>query len=295
MEGALRDRTCEGDIKLYCSLRGYINQELPHSFPTSGKRYSSTTAPRIEHYGSFKNQSRMSLLVAPLTVLCLLQVSPSFAYTAPSTLSKFHPVLSRAKLQAPDSSTAAANLFGYSSSYFHLQDGTYMQFQMKGSSKRSELRERTTSGDEAAWSVESDRLLYAEIALPQPVSAMNEITFLQVHCGAAPALRVSWRKSYSQSGTTYSDCIISNLRDGLGGDDVNKKFLAQRSAATTTYQIRVRDSKVTISIGGQTVLSEASLSFWDNYDCYFKAGVYINNPSSESEYARTKFRELDWS
>lgn len=166
-----------------------------------------------------------------------------------------------------------------------------MQFQMNGKDKRSELRQMKTNGNKAAWSVTSFNIMTARIALPTPASSMNEITFLQVHCGAAPALRISWRKSWEG----YNDVIIANLRDGLGHDDVNKYFLAQRRSSTIAYKVIVKNSKVSVWIGGTRVLNEKSVSFWKSYSCYFKAGVYLQNPSSQTDKARTKFKELDWS
>lgn len=222
-------------------------------------------------------------------VILLALSNLALGYTAPSTLSTFHPVLERAKLQAPESNTAASDLFGYSDWFFHLQDETYIQFQMNGKDKRSELRQMQTDGDEADWSVTSSNTMTAEIALPTPAPSMDEISFLQVHCDAAPALRISWRKSWEE----FSDVVIANLRDGLGDDDVNKYFLAQRSASTTSYQVSVKNSRVTVWIGGTRVLDE-SMSFWESYSCYFKAGVYIQNPDSETDRARTKFKELSW-
>lgn len=217
------------------------------------------------------------------------------AYTPPSNEAKFQHVLERAKLQAPDSSTSESNLFGYASSYFTLQDGRYIQFETKGQSKRSELREMEIDGDKAAWSVLSLKRLHAEIAVPRPDEDLDEITILQIHCGVKPALRISWRRTYEENGVTYSDCIISNVREGLGGSDTVKKFLAERSSRMTSYDIRVNDGKLNVWIGGDHVLNEASLHFWEEFPtCYFKAGVYINHVSSDSATARTEFEELYW-
>lgn len=166
-----------------------------------------------------------------------------------------------------------------------------MQFQIRGKEARSELRQMTTGGSNAAWSVSSSNTLTANVALPVPVSDTTEFTFLQVHCGSGPALRINWFKEYD----SHTDGIFATVRTGSGSSDVYKRYLGQRNTGTTSFKIRVQSSKVSVWMGGSLVLNEASLSYWGGNSCYFKAGAYINNPKdSSTTYARTKFRELYW-
>lgn len=212
-------------------------------------------------------------------------------YVAPGTLSKFHPVIELSKLQSPESNTVAVKPYDVAEWFFHLQDSTYMQFQMNGEGYRSELRQMTSDEDEAEWSVTGSQTMSAEIALPTPEPAMEEFTFMQVHCGVKPALRVGWFKEFDGQ----TDALVATLRLNAEDDgDFEKYYLGQRSSDTTAYEVKVEGSKISVSIGGVTVRSDMDVSFWDSYDCYFKAGVYIQSQSDDSTIARTKFRELIW-
>lgn len=227
-------------------------------------------------------------------LILLFITTTATAYVAPSTLRKFVPVLEKAKLQAPSSNNAVHDLIDFASSYFHLQGNRYMQFRMKGDRRRSELRQMKTNGSKAQWSVKGLHRMTARVAIPTPEPEMNEITFLQVHCTKAPALRISWFKKFTRNGKSCKNCIIATVRDGTGNKDINKYILGQWSSATTEYKVRLWGSKLDIWMHGSKVLNAEPMNFWDKYSCYFKAGVYLQNPTSSSVFARTKFDTLSW-
>lgn len=238
----------------------------------------------------------MTLSIFFLSVLCSIALGQQ--YTAPGTLSNFHHVLERSKLQSPDPDTATVKPFSVADWFFYLQDGTYMQFGMYGEGRRTELRQMTTDGDEAAWSVTDSNTMTAEIALPTPEAAMQEFTFLQILCEVnsdtrKPALRIGWLRDYKGEGDAIFATVRFNAEDG---DDSNVKryYLAQRNSGTTSYEVKVDDSKITVRIGEDAVLPDIDASFWDPYQCNFKAGVYIQHQDDDSTVARTKFKELYW-
>lgn len=231
------------------------------------------------------------------------------AYPHPSQLTKFHPVLSKAQLQAPRSSPAIHNLFGFERWYFHLYQNKFMTFQMSGDyssrdgAPRSELRQEISGGKEAAWSVSSRHILWAGIGMNPPASGLNEITVMQVHCCTKcneqdeknyPALRISWKKEFSRDGRIYKDVYIWNLRHGTGSDDIRKGVIGQRTSYSRGFAIHVEGSKLILWSNGRKYLTGASMDFWKAYSCTFKAGVYSNNPSSQSAVARAHFEWLDW-
>ncbi|KAG9239947.1 alginate lyase 2, partial [Calycina marina] len=234
--------------------------------------------------------------------LCALSlVASTIAYTAPSTQSKFTDVLSQAKLQYPDSSTAATSddlLDGFAASYFYLTDDLYMQFQVAGDSGRSELRQMETSGEQTAWDCtgSTTHVATATIALPVQVSGIEEVTMMQIHDTlTSPALRISWVSSITINGVTSEDVIISTVRQGLDTDSATvKTVLQEHTTSRTEFGITAKNGLVTVTVNGVTKLNKASISAYSDSTCYFKAGAYNNNPTVSSAVARNKFFQLDW-
>lgn len=244
----------------------------------------------------------MSIRKAPSYLAALSLVASSVAaYTAPSTQSKFTDVLSQAKLQYPDSGIAATSnelLGGFAASYFYLTDDLYMQFQVAGSSHRSELRQLDTSGDLSAWACtgSTEQVATASIAIPVQADGLEEVTIMQIHDTLeSPALRISWVSSITIDGVTSEDVIIATIREGLDTDSSTVKTVLQaHTTSRTEFQITAQNGEVTITVDGVTMLNQASISAYSDSTCYFKAGAYNNNPTDEDAVARTKFYELDW-
>nr|7NCZ_A Chain A, Alginate lyase (PL7) [Paradendryphiella salina]7NL3_A Chain A, Alginate lyase (PL7) [Paradendryphiella salina]7NM6_A Chain A, Alginate lyase (PL7) [Paradendryphiella salina]7NPP_A Chain A, Alginate lyase (PL7) [Paradendryphiella salina]7NY3_A Chain A, Alginate lyase (PL7) [Paradendryphiella salina]7O6H_A Chain A, Alginate lyase (PL7) [Paradendryphiella salina] len=221
-------------------------------------------------------------------------------YTAPSTESKFTEVLSKAKLQYPTSTTVAFAddlLDGYAASYFYLTSDLYMQFQVAGSSQRSELREMETSGDEAAWDCTGStaHVASAQIAIPVQEDGIEEVTILQVHdSDVTPVLRISWVSSITIDGVTSEDVVLATIRNGIDDSTATKTVLQAHTTSRTEFNINVQNSKLSITVDGTTELDEADISQFDGSTCYFKAGAFNNNPTDTSANARIKMYELEW-
>ena len=213
----------------------------------------------------------------------------------PSNNPKFWTVLNQSKLQAPTSSPGITKLNGFANDYFQLVDDTDIQFKMSGKGRRSELRQLTSTGAEAAWNVRELHEMRAEVILPDPDSAMQEFTFMQILCetgkGFFPALRISWRRFFRNE----SNRVVATIRTGTGDTSNNfrKLSLFTRDSALRNYNIRVLNNKVSITIDG-TVVPDQDLSFWSSSTCNFKAGVYVQSPDNLSVFAVTRFRRLSW-
>ncbi|KAG9240473.1 alginate lyase 2 [Calycina marina] len=244
----------------------------------------------------------MSIRNAPSYLAAISMVASSVAaYTAPSTESKFTDVLSLAELQYPVSVVAATSdelLDGFAASYFYLTDDLYMQFQIAGSSNRCELRQLDSDGDLSAWDCtgSTKQVASATLAIPVQADGLEEVTIMQIHDTLeSPALRISWVSSITIDGVTSEDVIISTIREGLDDDsDTTKTVLQAHTTSRTEYEITAESGLVSITVDGETMLDEASISAYSSSTCYFKAGAYNNNPTDEDAVARTKFYELDW-
>ncbi|CAN8073788.1 unnamed protein product [Agarophyton chilense] len=230
--------------------------------------------------------------MAPTAFVFCLILTTALGYTAPGKESKFRHVLDRSKLQSPDSSTAVKKPFEVADWYFYRDSSKDMVFKMKGEKKRTELRQMTTGGDNSAWKVSGSEKLTAELSIPNQPSGIDEVTFLQVHCGVKPALRISWMRNFRGN----EDAIVAILRlNANENGDTEKYYLGKRSSEMKDYVVLVKDSKIYVSIDGKKVgPSPMKASFWKSYSCYFKAGVYIIHESKSSAVARSTFRNLRW-
>lgn len=230
-------------------------------------------------------------MFATLALACLLS-GLALGYTSPRDATHFHHVLERSKLQAPESNTVAYKPYDVAEEFFHLDDDRHLIFQMSGEGRRSELRQTDTDEDESAWSVRDDHRMTGHVSFPTPASEMEEFTFMQVHCTEKPALRMVWMREYDG----HSDAIMATLRlnaeDGDGAD-VERTFIGTRTSSTTYYSVTVTDKKFIISGNGREV--ELDASFWEDAECYFKAGVYIQHSEGKDDVpAVTKFSDLWW-
>lgn len=227
------------------------------------------------------------------STIFIMSTLRSFAlgqYTASGTLSKFHPVIELSKLQSPESNTFAIKPYDVAEWFFHLQDGTYMQFQMNVESYHSELRQRLQM-DTRRSGVWLDLKKWARKLLYRCQSRR----WKNSHSFKCTAARSQLWESDGGRNLKVRVTLLSLLWGWNAEEEgeIEKYYLGQRNSTTTAYEVLVEDSKMSVSIGGITVRS-MDASIWESYSCYFKAGVYIQHQSDESEIARTKFKELSW-
>lgn len=222
------------------------------------------------------------------------------AASPPSSVEKYRAALGTSKLQFKSSSdgpdiTSANLLNGYANWFFYLDSSNKMTFKMNGADRRSELRQMQSGGTaEAAWTVDTSHKLVANIAIPTTPAGINELTILQIHCNEdVPAIRISYVKSITIDGTTYSNAIIATRRDGFEkSSDDTKFFLRSTHTSFAWYTLRVSSKKLDIWVN--SAHKSIDLSVWDGKSCYFKAGAYINNPSSEWASGISRFDALTW-
>ena len=213
-------------------------------------------------------------------------------YSAPGSASQFHHVLEYSMLQASDSTTVAYKPCEIATEFFHLEDDTYLTFQVSGEERRSELRQTDGDKEESAWSVRDYHRLQADVSLPKPAAEMQEFTFLQMHCTGKPALRVEWMREYDGN----SDAIVATLRmNAEEGDDASEEtyFLGTRSADVTHYDVTVEERRIVLALNEDR--TDLDVTFWEDSECYFKAGMYIEHSEENDDVRATaKFAYLWW-
>ena len=168
-----------------------------------------------------------------------------------------------------------------------------MQFRMSGKGRRTELRQMRADGENYWFDVSGSHRMRAVIALPTPEPRMRSFTFMQTLCYKDGKHHQAVAVSYSRGSDGNDDAVSASVAFNESPSSRRGQFLVRRSAAANEYVLEINSSRVSIFYNGGEVLDE-DLSFWEGYDCYFKAGVYVHEPDDVSVFARTKFVELEW-
>jgi hypothetical protein len=216
-----------------------------------------------------------------------LGISTLSAASDPWSQTKFQPVLTDSKLQAPDSSTACdqGDFKGFYKDYFKLS-GTYMQFQMSGDSKRSELRQMK----EWKTSTTTARKIIGSVKVFKPTTtSLTEYTFMQIHDSGSlnkPLLRLVWLKSRDGK----SDHIWSIRRTGASSSSGYEYVdLGVRPSGFFKCEIAVLNNNLKVKINDVTKVNK-SVSYWSSLSSYFKAGVYLQSSGTATvQYDTLKY------
>ena len=144
---------------------------------------------------------------------------------------------------------------------------------------RSELRELTKSGGNAAWTVAEGGTLSATLAvnqLPVATNGKSRVVIGQIHGPDDELCRLY-----------YDNGVIFFVDDKAGPDLKETQFVLKSSSGATTkiplnskfsYTIKATSEKLTLTVehnGTIYTASEPISSFWPGKALYFKAGVYV--------------------
>ena len=250
------------------------------------------------------------------------------ASRAPYSQVKFQPVLQQSKLQWPFSGTDVAfNAFaGVNSDHFYLSPERYMTFATGARNvKRSELRQ----GPEVhEWSTAStiEQKMVGEVKLFHPKD-VTEYTWMQIHdltcnendsrfecrdgdlktckidagqpCINKPLIRLAWRADKDG----YEDYLWIVTRDNNIAHTEDGALsswhpLMKRPDSFFEAKITVKDSWLSVYIDGN-LRHEQSVAYWDDFQNYFKAGVYLSGPKARQakegkRAAKVQFKTLSY-
>lgn len=199
-----------------------------------------------------------------LGILALSLLRSANAKRTPPDVAHFKHVLSACKLQAPVPSKEEKNLTtSFSNKYFYM-DKEHMTFKAKGRNKRSELRQYKE------WRTDTKTVMRMNATLKLGTfltSSMQGYTFMQIHGGEAPLLRVALIDE--KDGRT--DYLWAVVRSGLSDDDVENYPLVPRPNGDFKCDISVYKNELQVFIKGRNVL-RVNVSSWEKYSNYFKAG-----------------------
>ena len=200
--------------------------------------------------------------------------TPPTAYDAPSDIPRFQPFLADCKLQAPTSSTIAANDVlnnGYTHpQYFYVVDGDKVLFNQSGDSQRTELRNETN------WDLtQANRSLHGRIDIVQ--QTCDQVTVMQIHDDAnvgsgpnKPLLRIY--KKNSNFPTNHLWAAIKT--DDVGVNTIHVD-LGEDPGGYFNCDIRLVDGNMIIDFEGEEIVN-MDVSFW-TWPSYWKAGVYLQD------------------
>jgi hypothetical protein len=179
----------------------------------------------------------------------------------------------------PTTITSAALQAGYTSTYFHTDsssgaldfytpEGNGCTTTANSSSCRTELREETTGGVDAAWPDTGTNTLSATLAVTSVAGSPKGVVFGQIHFASAISNKPLIELFYSSSGAIEAG-VEQTLSGGnekttqLGSVPVGQKF---------SYTISLSANVLTVTINGKT--TGIANPFPANLAYYFKAGDY---------------------
>lgn len=171
--------------------------------------------------------------------------------------------------------------------YFYFKDN-YLVYDLTREGKpkkRSELRQYPE------WSVANENSMKGTLRLES--SPLNEYTWMQLHrkesYSVKPPLRLTWAKAQSIGGKVYQDYLVAVFYHENGG--YKKVPLMPRPDGDMVAELRAYNHQVFITING-SLLHVENVADWGDYDCYFKAGLYLSGSDSAEGQARVGMSSL---
>jgi uncharacterized protein YjdB len=213
---------------------------------------------------------------------------PPSAYDAPSDIPRFQPFLAECKLQAPTSSTQAANDVlndGYTHpDFFYVVNGDKILFYQSGDSKRTELRNETN------WDLtEANRSLHARVDIVD--QTCDQVTVLQIHDDAnagsgpnKPLLRI-----YKHLDKVPENHLWAAIKTDDGGSNTTHVPLGEDPGGYFNCDIRLVDGNMIIDFEGEEKVN-MDVSFW-TFPSYWKAGVYLQDEGEATAHFDDLFEE----
>ncbi|MCK0152140.1 polysaccharide lyase family 7 protein [Alcanivorax sp. S6407] len=173
--------------------------------------------------------------------------------------------------------------------YFYFKD-QYLVYDLTREGKpkkRSELRQYPE------WSVANENSMKGTLRLES--SPLNEYTWMQLHrkeyYSVKPPLRLTWAKSQSIGGKVYTDYLVAVFYHEDGG--YKKVPLMPRPDGDMVAELRAYNHQVFITIN-DTLLHVENVSDWGDYNCYFKAGLYLSGSTAAEGQARVGMSSLEF-
>ena len=227
------------------------------------------------------------------------------ALTAPSSIGTFTDFFGRAKLQFPDSSLHATSedlLDGFvGEQCLSLLDDNSIRMQVAGALSRCEFREMLPDGGkEKYWPVNDNTTHSASISVfvPPQKDGVDQVNFLQIHFGSISLMRIFWLRELKQDGEVFEEPIVATIRvSGEFDEDEYLKTVLKPTRPDSFMDIETTcvDSKISITIDGETMVENVDVSAFDGlFGAYYKGGVYNIKPSDEDAVAETHVRSINW-
>jgi hypothetical protein len=202
----------------------------------------------------------------------------SMACESPLKLEKFQFLVNEAKLQAPTSGNSYKLTGNFCNEYFYLSDGKYMTFEVseeKNEHKRSELRFLKE------WNVDTENKKFIEERIKLEEFNKEEFTFLQIHDGIKPLIRIVWYKDFK--GMQHHLWAFVRLNEFDGNKREVRVFdLGLCPEDFFNVKLSVENAILSVYINGYEKF-EYDVSYWKNKS-YFKTGVYLQNTGRAKIY-----------
>ncbi len=232
-----------------------------------------------------------SFKVGPVTQDSFSLSDDAIEYIPPYDVARFRPVLDASKLQAPTSSTACpqGEFDGFADWFFYLYVGndTYMTFKMSGDSCRSELRQM----EEWKTSTTSWRKMIGDVRVFYPTDdSLNQFTWMQIHDSSVevnlPLIRLVWLRSRGD----ILDHLWAYVRKSVTEPIYDVVDLGPRPDGFFHAEVKVLNNKLRVLIDYVAKIENMDVSYWQDLNNYFKAGVYLQDDGT----AKVQFKNLNY-
>lgn len=235
----------------------------------------------------------------------LLADDEAQSYISPYTLSKFQPVIDQSRLQIRRPGQADQDIrlnthHDYASMYFYLDSNQYMTFHAEGTVTPNDNDIRSEFRQDSLWSTadSAGKKMIGWLKLEEATAGFDEYTWMQIHDKNStgnpspnkPLVRLIWLRAQEGQDKHRIGAVVKQDATGDGtldteidlGEMPDGFFKAELKVQNNLLKIKIND--IDMTDGGIDV------SFWEQYDNYFKAGSYFN----DSGAATVKFDSLKY-
>jgi len=217
----------------------------------------------------------------------------------PYDYEKFQFLIDRSRLQLyKDGTTIDYGEFNaYKSPNFYVDSDENLHFTIDKSPETYKVRAELREGpDSIAWSTSDSEghFWVARLKCFKPAVGISSYTWMQIHGTHTtynyPILRLFWERMRDKKYDHLWAIVI--LSDPYSNNIYEYIDLGVRSDNFFTAEVHVKDNIMDILINHK-LIKTYNVTYWENVQNYFKAGVYINRFGDGGEVTAV-FKSLDF-
>ncbi len=223
---------------------------------------------------------------------------------SPYDLAQFRNVLNNSRLQWPESHAVVTygQFEDFTAEYFYLSKDGYMTFETRRGQYDDVTRVELRQGpDEWKTSARKMQRMLGELRLFYP-ETIKEYTWMQIHDTKTtepyinkPLLRLLWRKKRAGN-LDHLWAIVRTNKYATGGSAPLWVDLGARPNGFFRAEVSIQNNVLIVKINNLEKLNY-NVSYWQEYQNAFKAGIYLSGSANEDigiddKLVKLQFRSL---